>query len=224
MDRHKVISDKAISLFEEFLKEGHNINRNHLMVAAKGVCLVISNLDKGHDFSNRLDNLLNNRNIVPTEPFKGSKAANVESEAIDENEYDEDGNCLTCNQTAPKKIKVEDKKEKSELQKKVEGKDLLEAVETIDNVDDFISLMRMHSGDDIAGWDASLLNLYKLYIGEDPEPREPEMNDSDYREHNMQKVLDAIEKAREDLQDNNCLLYTSPSPRDRTRSRMPSSA
>ena len=24
--------------------------------------------------------------------------------------------------------------------------------------------------------------------------------------------------------DNNCLLYTSPSPRDRTRSRMPSSA
>ena len=25
-------------------------------------------------------------------------------------------------------------------------------------------------------------------------------------------------------QDNNCLLYTSPSPRDRTRSRMPSSA
>ena len=27
-----------------------------------------------------------------------------------------------------------------------------------------------------------------------------------------------------DLRDNNCLLYTSPSPRDRTRSRMPSSA
>ena len=26
------------------------------------------------------------------------------------------------------------------------------------------------------------------------------------------------------LDDNNCLLYTSPSPRDRTRSRMPSSA
>ena len=26
------------------------------------------------------------------------------------------------------------------------------------------------------------------------------------------------------LRDNNCLLYTSPSPRDRTRSRMPSSA
>ena len=26
------------------------------------------------------------------------------------------------------------------------------------------------------------------------------------------------------ITDNNCLLYTSPSPRDRTRSRMPSSA
>ena len=26
------------------------------------------------------------------------------------------------------------------------------------------------------------------------------------------------------VQDNHCLLYTSPSPRDRTRSRMPSSA
>ena len=27
-----------------------------------------------------------------------------------------------------------------------------------------------------------------------------------------------------DKEENNCLLYTSPSPRDRTRSRMPSSA
>ena len=31
-------------------------------------------------------------------------------------------------------------------------------------------------------------------------------------------------KLRESLKDQRCLLYTSPSPRDRTRSRMPSSA
>ena len=34
---------------------------------------------------------------------------------------------------------------------------------------------------------------------------------------------DALQKAH-DLQPDVCLLYTSPSPRDRTRSRMPSSA
>ena len=33
-----------------------------------------------------------------------------------------------------------------------------------------------------------------------------------------------IEKALDLLRSNSCLLYTSPSPRDRTRSRMPSSA
>ena len=33
-------------------------------------------------------------------------------------------------------------------------------------------------------------------------------------------ILDLIEKEKPDI----CLLYTSPSPRDRTRSRMPSSA
>mgnify|MGYP007112064674 CR=1 FL=1 len=32
------------------------------------------------------------------------------------------------------------------------------------------------------------------------------------------------EQARAEAQGNACLLYTSPSPRDRTRSRMPSSA
>ena len=31
-------------------------------------------------------------------------------------------------------------------------------------------------------------------------------------------------KVKTGIQDNDCLLYTSPSPRDRTRSRMPSSA
>ena len=36
-------------------------------------------------------------------------------------------------------------------------------------------------------------------------------------------ALDAIEKRRS-AQAKSCLLYTSPSPRDRTRSRMPSSA
>ena len=37
------------------------------------------------------------------------------------------------------------------------------------------------------------------------------------------RVLNKVENiVREEM--NNCLLYTSPSPRDRTRSRMPSSA
>ena len=39
------------------------------------------------------------------------------------------------------------------------------------------------------------------------------------------KTLEGIAKALNlELKVNNCLLYTSPSPRDRTRSRMPSSA
>ena len=39
------------------------------------------------------------------------------------------------------------------------------------------------------------------------------------------KLDDAIKKStQEDGDIQNCLLYTSPSPRDRTRSRMPSSA
>ena len=38
--------------------------------------------------------------------------------------------------------------------------------------------------------------------------------------------VEAIEARKKELTErlNNCLLYTSPSPRDRTRSRMPSSA
>ena len=36
-----------------------------------------------------------------------------------------------------------------------------------------------------------------------------------------QRMLEAVDVLSED---NTCLLYTSPSPRDRTRSRMPSSA
>ena len=37
-------------------------------------------------------------------------------------------------------------------------------------------------------------------------------------EFNQQEVVNAVDQAH------SCLLYTSPSPRDRTRSRMPSSA
>ena len=38
------------------------------------------------------------------------------------------------------------------------------------------------------------------------------------------KLLQKLVKQRQDSLDIFCLLYTSPSPRDRTRSRMPSSA
>ena len=38
------------------------------------------------------------------------------------------------------------------------------------------------------------------------------------------KAIDNRKETKELILDNNCLLYTSPSPRDRTRSRMPSSA
>ena len=43
----------------------------------------------------------------------------------------------------------------------------------------------------------------------------------------LNKILDKIKLASEEkliLLPESCLLYTSPSPRDRTRSRMPSSA
>ena len=43
---------------------------------------------------------------------------------------------------------------------------------------------------------------------------------------NCKKRLSSFKKTikEKELEDNNCLLYTSPSPRDRTRYRMPSSA
>ena len=45
---------------------------------------------------------------------------------------------------------------------------------------------------------------------------------SDNLESRKSQILENIETA--ELQRKDCLLYTSPSPRDRTRSRMPSSA
>ena len=57
-----------------------------------------------------------------------------------------------------------------------------------------------------------------------------------YRDREMdlrKRVIDALQRGKLDLtitvdgfsdEENACLLYTSPSPRDRTRSRMPSSA
>ena len=45
------------------------------------------------------------------------------------------------------------------------------------------------------------------------------------RQGDVRQILDQAESAIFDVaQSRNCLLYTSPSPRDRTRSRMPSSA
>ena len=40
----------------------------------------------------------------------------------------------------------------------------------------------------------------------------------------IKKILADVSDEQMTLQPNGCLLYTSPSPRDRTRSRMPSSA
>ena len=40
----------------------------------------------------------------------------------------------------------------------------------------------------------------------------------------IRKLKDGIEDQEAQIQILGCLLYTSPSPRDRTRSRMPSSA
>ena len=46
-----------------------------------------------------------------------------------------------------------------------------------------------------------------------------------YDQTNEVKLTEASQNTIEDLpKSSNCLLYTSPSPRDRTRSRMPSSA
>ena len=47
---------------------------------------------------------------------------------------------------------------------------------------------------------------------------------NDTSQYNQYLALRAKRKQGTDRIDNICLLYTSPSPRDRTRSRMPSSA
>ena len=51
--------------------------------------------------------------------------------------------------------------------------------------------------------------------------------EGDYEQYHRRMITNNSERYsgnREDLSDYACLLYTSPSPRDRTRSRMPSSA
>ena len=67
---------------------------------------------------------------------------------------------------------------------------------------------------------ASSFNLFKKL--EEADPLERAMLDKDH-------VFQAIEVAdlfihKESSQSDSCLLYTSPSPRDRQKSRMPSSA
>jgi len=60
------------------------------------------------------------------------------------------------------------------------------------------------------------------------EAQEGETQSTDQEEKAKVELPAAVAKAIEDnvpkAQIENCLLYTSPSPRDRTRSRMPSSA
>jgi putative membrane protein len=51
-----------------------------------------------------------------------------------------------------------------------------------------------------------------------------ELEDELRSDHNVQWYFTTAEDAQQGLQDKRCLLYTSPSPRDRPRSRMPSSA
>ena len=43
-------------------------------------------------------------------------------------------------------------------------------------------------------------------------------------EQQTENALDGNENQTKEIDSSSCLLYTSPSPRDRTRSRMPSSA
>ena len=45
-----------------------------------------------------------------------------------------------------------------------------------------------------------------------------------FKKYDSDEMLKEIKRAVKTFEDKNCLLYTSPSPRDRTRSRMPSSA
>ena len=58
---------------------------------------------------------------------------------------------------------------------------------------------------------ASAIQAALNYMDKDPET-------------NIPKVMSIVDKAAPEGWYESCLLYTSPSPRDRTRSRMPSSA
>ena len=60
---------------------------------------------------------------------------------------------------------------------------------------------------------------FEIYYGEIEEPLYL-TNDKNYICDNMKDFMEELGIIMEEV----CLLYTSPSPRDRTRSRMPSSA
>ena len=55
--------------------------------------------------------------------------------------------------------------------------------------------------------------MFSLNIGDEPIPSDPL--------HTLQNLVQTLNERH---QDDDCLLYTSPSPRDATLSRMPSSA
>ena len=75
------------------------------------------------------------------------------------------------------------------------------------------------------GMRTEALSGKSLYIEFDPDAEErftyPWAPDVDY---NKRTELDTDNMTTTEVNSNICLLYTSPSPRDRTRSRMPSSA
>ena len=50
------------------------------------------------------------------------------------------------------------------------------------------------------------------------------INDSVCLIHTRLSIIDLNDRSNQPFQSNDCLLYTSPSPRDRQKSRMPSSA
>ena len=63
--------------------------------------------------------------------------------------------------------------------------------------------------------------LYADSIGDDKSPASSYI---DMLKHNTDTIVAALTRTQESAQENICLLYTSPSPRDATLSRMPSSA
>ena len=49
-------------------------------------------------------------------------------------------------------------------------------------------------------------------------------NNPSLNEEKSKKILDSLAEIKNQLENKDCLLYTSPSPRDKRQSRMPSSA
>ena len=174
-------------------KDSGLYNKNSLKLIFTGYALVYRK--DNPDIVRSWDAIFQGEKAKKLPNFTGLKVANVTTDRRD-HKFDDDGTCLTCFDDIPKpKAKT---KEKSEFEKKIEGKDPFDVIEMCESTDEFRALLRILTNGNQTEIGLQLRVFHTAYFGNDPEPHdEAEISIDDYRENIMQKILDFIEEIKE---------------------------